>query len=76
MKQYSPGSVIAAEGLIYNYTYKGEMALIKPNPDGYEVISVFKVPGEKRDHIAHPVIHNGRLYLRYTNSIWVYNIRK
>jgi len=74
VKTISPSSVIAAEGLIYCYTYAGEVALVKPLDKGFEVISKFKVEGVKRDHIAIPVIDKGRLYIRYANSLWVYNI--
>jgi outer membrane protein assembly factor BamB len=75
IKQLAPATVIAAEGLIYCHDYKGNLALLKPLPDGFEIISSFKVPGEKRDHIAHPVIHNKKLYVRYANSLWVYDIK-
>lgn len=71
---FAPASVISADGMIYLYAYDGDMALIKPEPDGFDVVSRFKAPGEKRDHIAHPVIHNGRLYLRYSNMLLAYNI--
>lgn len=74
VKAISPSSVIAADGLMYVYTYNGEVALVKPLDKGFEVISKFKVEGVKRDHIAIPVIDNGRLYIRYANSLWVYNI--
>lgn len=76
VKTLAPASVIAAEGLIYCYTYSGEMALVKPLDNGFEVISRFKLPGEKKDFIAHPVIHNGKLYLRHQNSLWVYSIKR
>ncbi|RPH33934.1 MAG: hypothetical protein EHM93_02890 [Bacteroidales bacterium] len=74
VKTISPSSVIAADGLIYAYTYSGEVALVKPLENGFEVISKFKVEGVKRDHIAIPVINKGRLYIRYANSLWVYSI--
>ncbi|MHC1702654.1 MAG: PQQ-binding-like beta-propeller repeat protein [Tenuifilaceae bacterium] len=76
VKTISPSSVIAADGLIYCYTYAGEMALVKPHESGFEVISKFKVDGVKRDHIAIPVIDKGRLYIRYSNTLWVYSILK
>jgi len=76
VKTISPSSVIAADGLIYCYTYAGEVALVKPLENSFEVISKFKVDGVKRDHISIPVIHRGRLYIRYANSLWVYSISK
>jgi outer membrane protein assembly factor BamB len=76
VKIISPSSVIAAEGLIYCYTYAGEVALVKPLENGFEIISKFKVDGVKRDHIAIPVIDKGRLFIRYANTLWVYSIEK
>ena len=74
IKMFAPGTVIAADGMIYCYAYSGDVALIKPLPDGFEIVSNFKAPGEKRDHMAHPVIKDGRLYLRYANALMVYDI--
>jgi outer membrane protein assembly factor BamB len=74
LNRFAPASVIAADGMIYAYSYGGDIVLIRPKPDGFDIISNFRAPGEKRDHIAHPVIHNGRLYIRYANSLRVYNI--
>ena len=70
-----PASIISAEGLIYAYSYSGEVSLIKPTEDSFEIISSFKALGKKKDHIAHPVIKDGRLYIRYANSLLVYNIK-
>ncbi len=76
VKTIFPASVITADGLIYCYTYTGEVLLIKPLERGFEVVSNFKVEGVKRDHIAIPVIDKGRLFIRYANSLWVYSIAK
>jgi len=76
VKVISPSSMISAEGLIYCYTYAGEVALVKPLESGFEIISKFKVDGIKRDHISFPVINKGRLYIRYANTLWVYSISK
>jgi len=74
VKEFAPASVVAAEGLIYSYTYAGDVVLIKPKPDGFDIISSFKGPGVKRDHLAHPVIKDGRLYIRYNDALRVYDI--
>jgi len=72
--QIGPSSVISAEGLIYAYSYSGEVSLIKPTEKSFEIISSFMAPGKKKDHIAHPVIKDKRLYIRYANSLLVYSI--
>jgi len=74
IKDFSPGSVVTADGMIYLYAYAGDVVLVKPKPEGFDIISSFKAPGEKRDHLAHPVIKDGRLYIRYANTLVAYNI--
>jgi len=76
IKELAPCSVISADGLIYCYAYNGELALIKPKANGFEIISRFRTPfGLKNDHIAFPVISKGKLYVRYANHLIVYNIK-
>ena len=70
------GSIIAAEGLLYTYDESGEVSLIEPTLGGFKKVSGFKVPYGSAQHWAHPVIENGRLYIRHGNSLMVYDIRK
>jgi len=74
IKDLAPATVIAADDMIYCYDYRGYVALIKPKADGFDIISSFRAAGVKRDHIAHPVIDDGKLYIRYDNALWVYSI--
>ena len=69
-----PASVISAEGLIYAYSYSGKVQLVKPTESSFEIISSFDAPGKKKDHIAHPVIKDKKLYIRYANELLVYSI--
>jgi len=70
------GSIISAEGMIYTYDESGEVALIEPTLSGFKKTGGFKVPFGAAQHWAHPVIENGRLYIRHGNSLMVYDIRK
>lgn len=70
------GSLIAAEGLLYCYSVSGEFGLFQPGDTGFNLKGLFKVEGTKRDHWALPVIKDGRLYVRYNTSLWVYDIKK
>lgn len=70
------GSIISAGGLLYTYDESGEVALVEPTLNGFKKISGFKVPYGSAQHWAHPVIENGRLYIRHGNSLMVYDIRK
>jgi len=74
---FNKGSIIAAEGLLYIYDEKkGNMGLVKPTPEKFELISSFQVTlGSKGPFWAHPVIHNGILYLRHNDTLMAYDIK-
>jgi len=67
-------SMIYADGMLYVYSETGKMNLIKPNPDKFELISSFDIPLGDGPHWAHPVIHNGVLYIRHGNALMAYKI--
>jgi len=71
------GSIISAEGMLYIYEEKnGNIALLKANPEKFDLVSTFKVTqGKAGAFWAHPVIYNGVLYLRHTNALMAYNIK-
>jgi outer membrane protein assembly factor BamB len=73
----SKGSIISAEGMLYIYEEKnGNVGLVKANPEKFDLVSSFKVTqGNAGPFWAHPVIHNGILYLRHTNALMAYNIK-
>jgi len=66
------GNTIMADGLIYYYSQKGIVSLI--NPSKMEVISSFKITKGSAEHFSHPVINNGKLYVRHGNVIMAYAI--
>lgn len=72
---YNKGPVIAAEGMLYLYEEKnGHVGLAQANPEKLEVISEFKIEKGKAQHWAHPVIHEGKLYIRHGEFLMVYDI--
>jgi outer membrane protein assembly factor BamB len=76
IKKYSPGTVISAEGLLYCYSYEGDMGLLQPADTSFIEKGYFKYEKIKELHISHPVIKSGRLYIRFKNSLCVYSIAK
>ena len=69
------GSIISAEEMLYCYDEKnGNIALVKANPNKFEVISSFKVPLGSGPYWAHPVIKNGILYIRHNEALMAYDI--
>ena len=68
--------LIAAENMLYSYDVNGNFKLLKPMEDRVEIVGSFAVPGGSNMHFSHPVIKDGRLYIRHDNSLLVYNISK
>jgi outer membrane protein assembly factor BamB len=74
-KEIGNGVVIAAEGLLYIYSQRGELALVKPGPSSFEIISETRISTGSGQHWAHPVIDNGRLFIRHGNALIAYKIK-
>ena len=71
------GSIIANDGMLYIYDEKnGFVGLVKPNPEKFDLVSSFQIKqGNAGPFWAHPVIHNGILYIRHTNALMAYDIK-
>lgn len=69
------GVVIYDEGMLYCYSERGELALVKADPKGFKVISKTKVALGSAQHWAHPVINNGRLFIHHGNALIAYKIK-
>jgi outer membrane protein assembly factor BamB len=68
------GNIIAADGMMYCYSEKGELGLVQPNPNQFTVISTAKVSLGNNQHWAHLVIRDGRLYVRHGDTLIVYSV--
>ena len=73
--QIGVGNVIACDGMLYCYSDKGEMALVKASPEKFDVVSKFNITMGTEQHWAHPVIYKGVLYVRHGNTLMAYNIK-
>lgn len=69
------GVVIAADGKLFCYSDRGELAMVKADPAGYKILSKTKVSLGSEQHWAHPVIDDGRLYLRHGSALIIYKIK-
>ena len=75
-KWKNKGSIIANDGLLYCYEEKsGNFGLVKADPKAFEVISSFKISNGKGPHWSHPVICDGRLYVRHDDFLMVYDLK-
>jgi outer membrane protein assembly factor BamB len=68
------GSVIFADGMLYCYSEDGVMGLVRPSPEKCQVVSRFRVTEGDGPHWAHPVVANGRLYIRRGNVLMCYDV--
>ena len=69
------GAMIMADGLLYCYNERGNVGLVEPNPDGFKLISQFRIRKGAGPHWAHPFIADGKLLLRHGDVLMVYNIK-
>jgi outer membrane protein assembly factor BamB len=70
------GAMVYADDLLYVMEEKsGTVALVKPNPSEFAVVSSFKLNGGNGPFWAHPFISNGKMYLRHGSVLFVYNIK-
>jgi len=68
------GAVIYADGMLYCYSQRGELALVKADPSGFQVVSQTKVLLGSDQHWAHPVIYDGVLYVRHGKALIAYKV--
>jgi outer membrane protein assembly factor BamB len=78
-------SVTYADGLLYVHAWKGDVGLVDATPEGYREKGRFTPPAQPKPKqagpysdtaYAHPVIANGRLYIRDLETLWAYDIKK
>jgi len=77
-------SVAAADGMLYLHLVNGDYVLVEATPAGYREKGRFTPPAQpqhaKKGDFAemafcHPVIANGRLYIRDLGTLWAYDIK-
>ncbi len=68
-------SVVYADGhLVYRYQ-SGHVLWVEATPEEYRQKGSFQLPEVRKESWPHPVIANGRLYLREDDNLWVYDLR-
>lgn len=70
------GAALYADNRLYVLSEDGWMQLLQPGEAEFNFKGRFRVPTTRgRDAWAHPVIYEGRLYLRYHDNMYCYDIR-
>ncbi len=69
-----------ADGRFYLHGENGDVALVEPSAAGYREKGRFTPPGapDRGPSKAwpHPVVANGRLYIRDLNVLWAYDVKR
>ncbi len=70
-------AVLYADGRLYFRWDNNTMALIEATPKGYQVDSTFQLPkGTSTPGWQHPVIHDGKLFIRANEQLYCYDIKQ
>jgi outer membrane protein assembly factor BamB len=81
---FSGASVSYADGLLYVHGWKGDVVLVEATPEGYREKGRFTPPAQPthkqtggfgESAFSHPVIANGRLYIRDLGTLWAFHIK-
>lgn len=73
---YNKGPVIYADGMLYCYEEKrGNLALVKADPEEFKVISSFRVTEGAGPHWARPTIFNQVLLVRHGEVLIGYKVK-
>jgi outer membrane protein assembly factor BamB len=74
--EFAKGAVLYADKRLYVLAEDGWMLLIEPTGTEFAVKGRFRLAeAARRDAWAHPVVYNGRLYLRYHDKLTCYDVR-
>jgi len=77
LKDLTTGAATYADGRLYVLDERGTAALLKPGADSLEVVGRFRLVADRvNDAWAHPVVLDGRLYLRYHDMLWCYDVKR
>ena len=69
-------SVLYADNRLYFRYQNGVMALVEPSPEGLKVVSTFTLQEKSgKESWPHPVIANGKLYIRDQEKLLCFNVK-
>jgi outer membrane protein assembly factor BamB len=69
------GAVVFADERLYLFSERGVVGLAEANPQGYREHGRFTLQTGARPTWSHPVVANGKLYLRDQDTIYAYDVR-
>lgn len=76
LRDLRSGSAVLADGRLHCLGEDGRAALVTPAAEGFKISGQVQLtPRRVHDAWAHPVLLDGRLYLRYHDTLWCYDVR-
>lgn len=75
-KEVGKCCVLYADGMLYCRSEKGPISLVKATPEGFHLHGQFDQPDRSKEPSwTHPVISNGRLFIRDQGQLLCYDIQ-
>lgn len=75
-KWNNKGSIIYADSLLYIFDEKqGNIGLLEPSPEGFNLISSFKLESKAGPYWAHMTIYDQKLFVRHGTILYVYDLK-
>jgi outer membrane protein assembly factor BamB len=69
-------SAIWADGKLFVLSADGTALLLKPTAESFQTLGAFSIVQKRtKDAWAHPVLCGGRLYLRYHDTLFCYDVK-
>lgn len=68
-------SLTYADGHLYIRYQSGHVTLVEATPTAFNEKSWFKIPGDKGPSWAHPVVLDGKLYIRSQDQLLCYDVK-
>ncbi|HJR58678.1 MAG TPA: PQQ-binding-like beta-propeller repeat protein [Vicinamibacterales bacterium] len=69
------GSMVFADDRLYLFSEKGVVGLAEASPAGYKEHGRFEIKTGASPTWSHPVVANGKLYIRDQDTIYAYDVR-
>lgn len=69
------GVTLFADNMLYCYTERGKMMLVRPDQGKLTLISSFQIPVGTKEYFSNPVLDKGVLYVRHDGFLLAYKIR-
>ena len=70
-------STTFADGRLYLVNHDGRVALVRPRPERFDLVSQFQIPeGGDGPVWAHPVVSGGRLYVRHGDLLHCFDLEE